>query len=438
MAEPLVSSAKQNRILKALSSQEFDRLIDDLELVNLPQGTVLYEPGQDMAFAYFPTTCIVSLMFSTGTGASSELAMIGNDGLVGIPLVLGGETTTHRVLVQTYGQAYRLRSDVMSWELEQDGNLRRLCLCYAQALMTQMAQSAVCNRHHPVAQQLSCWLLLCLDRLRGNQLDITQEQISNILGVRRESITDAAGKLQTAGLINYHRGHITVTDRPGLELQVCECYRVIKAEYDRLFELNPGSLPLKRARPNPATLRRRAEVRLQQIQPTVPSTPMEAETLLYELQVHQIELEMHNEELRQAYDEADNLREKYADIYDFAPVSYFTLNDQGVILQLNLAGAILLGIKRSQNGHYRFAASVTQACLPAFNRFLAEVLTGKSKRNCEITLMATGQLRELFVRIEAVADEGGRECRMVVIDVHSARKVQRLPYVPDSVAAARA
>lgn len=412
---------RQNRILAALPDAEYLRLVDDLELVALHLGQVLYESGDPLDYLYFPTTCIVSLVYTTENGSSAELAMTGNDGLVGIPLVLGGETTTHKVVVQSEGGAYRLRAEIVIWELDQHGSLLHLALRYAQALMTQMAQSVVCNRHHTVDQQLCRWLLLSLDQLPGNQLNMTQELIANMLGVRREGVTEAAGKLQAAGLIHYSRGHITVTDRPGLEQRVCECYSVVRSEYDRLFQLAPTIESRNRVRPNPATLRRRAETRLKQAQPVEPNTSWDTARLMHELQVHQIELEMHNDELRHAYDEADALRAKYADIYDFAPVAYITLDAQGVVLQLNLAAAILLGIKRSHKNRYRFAASVKEAFRAPFNEFLATVLEGEGREHLEIALEASPHRPETMVRLEAVRDEDGRECRMVAIDIGADR-----------------
>ncbi|MBS1157829.1 MAG: hypothetical protein H6R15_248 [Proteobacteria bacterium] len=425
MPSTILPSPKLNRILAALPVSEFARLEDDLEMVTLPLGKVLFNAGDSLEFVYFPTTCIVSLVFATENGSSAELAMTGNDGLVGIPLVLGGETTTHKVVVQGAGDAYRLRSEVIGWELDQGGTLQRLCLSYAQALMTQMAQSVVCNRHHAVDQQLCRWLLLSLDLMDGNQINMTQELIAGMLGVRREAVTEAAGKLQAAGLIQYRRGHITITDRPGLEARACECYGVVRSEYERLFHLLPANLPKSRHRPNPATLRQRAEARLQQSELPTPATPWDNERMLHELQVHQVELEMHNEELRHAYGEADALREKYADIYDFAPVGYFTLDAHGVILQLNLAGAILLGVKRSMHGRYRFAAAIKPESLLTFKNFHAEVLDNKCKRHCEIVLAATEQRPEAVVRIEAVPDESSRECRMVVIDITAEKEATR-------------
>ncbi|PKO31824.1 MAG: hypothetical protein CVU34_16680 [Betaproteobacteria bacterium HGW-Betaproteobacteria-7] len=419
-----LQNPRQNRILAALTANDYGRLQDDLELVTLKLGQVLYESGDSLSHVYFPTTCIVSLVFTTSKGSSAELAITGNDGLVGIPLVLGGETTTHRAVIQSAGTAYRLRMEIMRWELDQGGDLQHLALRYTQALMTQMAQSVVCNRHHSVDQQLCRWLLLSLDRLQGNQLNMTQELIGNMLGVRREAVTEAAGKLQAADLIHYSRGHITITDRPGIEARACECYAVVKSEYDRLFQLSPATRLKARSRPNPETLRQRAEVRFRQSAPEEPKTQWDYVQLVHELQVHQIELEMHNEELRHAYDEADGLRDRYADIYDFAPVGYFTLDRNGVIIDMNLAGSILLGIKGSQKGRHRFAAHVADEDLEAFNRYCSDVLQARQKMHCELALLPTQYRPAAWVRVEGVPDEGGEECRLVVLDITAARQAE--------------
>ena len=416
MPSTLTCNPKQNRILGALPANEYERIHDDLELVQLELGQLLYESGDSLSHIYFPITCLASLIFTTSKGATAELAIIGNDGLVGIPLVLGGDTTTHRVVVQSAGAAYRARVEVIRWELDQGGEFQHLALRFTQALMTQMAQSIVCNRHHSVDQQLCRWLLLSLDRLPGNQLDMTQELIANMLGVRREAVTEAAGKLQAAGLIEYSRGHITARDRPGLEARSCECYATVKAEYDRIFLMHPALRAVDRPRPNPATLRKRAEARFLQTDFSVPTTAWEKAQLVHELQVHQIELEMQNEELHHAYEEADALRARYADIYDFAPVAYFTLDPLGVILDTNLAGAILLGIKGSQRARFRFAAFVSDDTLDTFNQFLDDMLDAKHRMTCECTLSANAQRPEITVTIQAVLDETGRECRMVVMD----------------------
>lgn len=226
---------KQNRLLATLPALDYERLLPDLELVPLPLGSAIYEAGGRLGYVYFPTSAIISLLYVMEDGSSAEIALAGNEGLVGIALFMGGETTPSRAVVQSAGHGYRLRAAVLKKEFDRGGMLQQLALRYTQALITQMAQTAVCNRHHSVEQQLCRWLLLSLDRLSSNQLSMTQELIANMLGVRREGVTEAAGKLQKAGLIRYSRGHITVLDRPMLEKRVCECYAVVKKEMDRLL-----------------------------------------------------------------------------------------------------------------------------------------------------------------------------------------------------------
>jgi len=225
----------QNDLLAALPAADYQRLLPDLELVPLPLGMVVYESGGKLDYVHFPTDCIVSLLYVMKDGASAEIAVVGHEGLVGVALFMGGESTTSRAVVQSAGSAYRLPSKVLKSEFEHSGPLQHLLLRYTQALITQMAQTAVCNRHHSVEQQLCRWLLLSLDRLPSNEVSMTQELIANMLGVRREGVTEAAGKLQTAGLIQYNRGHINVLDRKKLEERVCECYAVVKRESDRLL-----------------------------------------------------------------------------------------------------------------------------------------------------------------------------------------------------------
>src|SRR5207247_6157620 len=225
----------QNRLLAALPAADFARLQPHLELVSLPLGWAVYEAGGTQGYVYFPIDSIVSLLYVMEDGSSAEIAVSGNEGLVGISLFMGGETTPSRAVVQSAGQAYRLRAKMLKSEFEFGGALQHLLLRYTQALITQMAQTAVCNRHHSIEQQLCRWLLLSLDRLPSNELVMTQELIANMLGVRREGVTEAAGKLQDAGVIRYARGHIEVLNRRKLEARVCECYATVKKEYDRLL-----------------------------------------------------------------------------------------------------------------------------------------------------------------------------------------------------------
>lgn len=228
-------SPRQNHLLNALPAEDYKRIAAHLELVPLTLGDILYEPGIRLRYVYFPTTAIVSLLYVMEDGASAEIAIVGNEGILGISLFMGGETTPSRAVVQSAGYGYRLRAQLLKDEFGRFGPFLRLLLRYTQALITQMAQTAVCNRHHSVDQQLCRWLLLSLDRLASRELSMTQELIANMLGVRREGVTEAAGKLQDAGLIHYRRGRITVLDRPRLEARSCECYQVVKTEFDRLL-----------------------------------------------------------------------------------------------------------------------------------------------------------------------------------------------------------
>lgn len=225
----------QNFLLNALPTDEFERLQPSLELIKMKLGEVLYESGGKMPYVYFPTDCIVSMLYVMENGSSAEIAVVGKEGIVGVALFMGGGSMPNRAVVQSAGYAYRMRNQVFMQEFNRYAKLMHLLLRYTQALITQMAQTAVCNRHHSVDQQLCRWLLLSLDRLSTKELTMTQELIANMLGVRREGVTEAAGKLQQAGLIVYSRGHITVLDRPGLEDRVCECYQVVKSEFDRLL-----------------------------------------------------------------------------------------------------------------------------------------------------------------------------------------------------------
>jgi CRP-like cAMP-binding protein len=232
---PETHHPEQNHILAALPPAERERLFPHLQLVPMPLGKVLYESGEVLRHVYFPTDSIVSLLYVMEDGASAEISVIGNEGVIGVALFMGGETTPSRSIVQSAGSAYRLTGQRLKEEFNRHGEMLHLLLRYTQALLTQMAQTAVCNRHHSVEQQLCRWLLLSLDRLSSNQLTMTQELIANMLGVRREGVTEGAGKLQSLGVIEYSRGQITVLDRPKLEEMCCECYAVVKKENDRLL-----------------------------------------------------------------------------------------------------------------------------------------------------------------------------------------------------------
>jgi CRP-like cAMP-binding protein len=232
---------QHNHLLAALSPVERERLYPHLELVPMPLGKVLYESGDRLRHVYFPIDSVVSLLYVMADGASAEISVVGNEGLIGVALFMGGETTPSRAIVQIAGHAYRLIGQQIKQEFHRDGGMQLLLLRYTQALLTQMAQTAVCNRHHSLDQQLCRWLLLSLDRLTSNHLTMTQELIANMLGVRREGVTEAASKLQKLGVIRYSRGEITVLDRQKLERLCCECYAVVKRETDRLLPRPPNS-----------------------------------------------------------------------------------------------------------------------------------------------------------------------------------------------------
>ena len=232
---PSIHNPNQNHLLAALPAADFQRLAAHLELAPMPLGEYLYEPGEQMRYAYFPTTTIVSLHYVTESGASAETAGVGNEGVVGVALFMGGDTTPSSAVVQTAGHAYRLEGRLLKQEFNRAGFMQRLLLRYTQALMTQMSQTAACNQHHTLEQRLCRWLLLTLDRVSSQELVMTQELVASMLGVRREGITEAAGNLQRAGFIQYRRGHISVLKRSGLETSTCECYAVVKKEMDRLL-----------------------------------------------------------------------------------------------------------------------------------------------------------------------------------------------------------
>ena len=237
---PTTSDPRTNQLLAALPQAEWQRWQLLLEAVAMPLGHVLYEPGASLSHVYFPASAIVSLLYVMENGASAEIAVVGNEGIVGVSLFMGGESTPGRAVVQSAGNGFRLRAQIVKDEFNRAGPVLHLLLRYTQALITQMAQTAVCNRHHTLDQQLCRWLLLSLDRLPDNELVMTQELIANMLGVRREGVTEAAHRLQQSGLIRYTRGRISVLDRAGLEKRTCECYAVVKKEYDRLLPHKPA------------------------------------------------------------------------------------------------------------------------------------------------------------------------------------------------------
>jgi len=373
MCYPVVESARQNRILAGIPLSHYVRLSEHLKPVDLVAGQVICESGEVSEFVYFPTTCTTSLISHTADGDSSELAMTGRDGMVGVGWVLGHGSMNHRVVVQCAGRAYRMPADVFQLELTRCPALQQLALCYVQALMTQMSQSIVCIGHHSVSERLCHWLLFNHDAVCSDQLQVTHETIAHMLGVRRESITQALGKLQSAGWVASGRGKINILDRNGLIDSVCECFSLVSSEIQRLYE--------------------RMDFDTEDAMPTDACHALPDGTA----------------------DQA--LLQKYQDAYDFAPVGFVSLDPQGRVLHTNLAGAIMLDIQRSQ----RSASPLVEFMKPddraVFLDFHQEVLSGKCRRYCEVTLCATDHRAEMVVRIDATLDEMGEECRLVLIDV---------------------
>ncbi|MEE4279832.1 MAG: helix-turn-helix domain-containing protein [Halieaceae bacterium] len=423
-SQPVYPSApepehRKNRILAGMFDADFARLADEFEVVPLAVGQVLYEPGKCIDHVYFPITGIVSLIFSNADGASTELAITGKDGVVGLPILLGSESTNHSAVVQGAGSACRLRSHVVTWEIERGSSLRPLLMSYFQALVTLIAQGVFCNRHHTIEQQLCRRLLLSHDQLDGGTVNMTQESIANMLGVRREGVTEAAGKLQAARLISYSRGRITILDRKGIEDRVCECYAVVRAEYVRLFAIKPGSHLAGGRRTNPVVLRKHAEALLVAGPGLAEQDDWDSARRIHELQVHQIELEMQNAALHEAYDEVDTLRALYTDIYEFMPVAYVTIDALGAITQINTAAAILLGLKRADCKGHTFETSLTGPGCHRFAVFLRQVLEGRTAKHCEVTLKHTILRPAMAVQLEGVADEEGLYCRVVILPMES-------------------
>lgn len=378
MSYPMNESARQNRILAGVPLSHYARMVEHLKLVDLVAGQVIGESGEHLDFVYFPTTCTTSLISHTADGDSSELAMTGRDGMVGVSLVLGSDSMNHRAVVQCAGQAYRMPADIFQHELNHCRELQQLALCYVQALMTQMAQSIVCIGHHSVSERLCYWLLFNREALSSDQLKITHEMIANMLGVRRESITQALGKLQSAGLVASGRGRINIMDSDGLKHHVCECFSLVTSETQRLYA-RVENLPVSDFEPD-----------------TRERTPARTD---------------------------HELLHKYQDAYDFAPVGFVSLNRLGQVIQTNLTGAIMLDIQRSQRSPGALVEFMKPEDRAPFLEFHNEVLSGKCRRYCEVTLSETDHRAEMVVRIDATLNEEGDECRLVMIDVTQEKKL---------------
>jgi CRP-like cAMP-binding protein len=373
----LGSNPRRNLILGALSEQNFATIFPSLEVVSLHSGQVIYQGGDALHHVYFPTTCTASLLSTTVEGETAELALTGRHGIIGVPLVLGAMSMANSVQIQSSGQACRMSAEHFLHALKVCEQLNQLALSYVQSLMTQMAQSIVCSRHHSVSERLSQWMLLNADGLEASEIAVTHETIAHMLGVRRESVTQAAGKLQAAGSIRNSRGKILIENRERLLQSVCECYARVKldaAQYARrLAQLSDSA----------------SRSKTQYVVAVQASKPDPAQC-------------------------AD--LQKYVDAYDFAPVGFATLDMRGHVMQTNLSGAIMLDIQRSQCQHTPFIDFLDEKSKMPFLTFHEEVLRGQCRRFCVVDLKPTAHRSAMTLRIDATSDESGEENRMVMID----------------------
>lgn len=394
-------SGGENAILAALSAAERDAITPHLERVSLSPGQVLCQPGMVLQHVVFPLSCSLSWVSHTEDGESAELALVGRDGLIGLPLVLGGLAMQHTVQVQCGGHALRMGADVFARLMDSHPRLNKLAMLYLQRQMAQMAQSIVCSRHHAVSERLSHWLLSNAEAAQRTELHVTHETISHMLGVRRESVTQAAGRFQAAGWLGNSRGKISLKDLDGLRSMACECQARSQAESKRYLQqlAQLAQQPNGHGDAHPAQLAWAAL-------PDRPGDAAQQPLPPYGLS--------HEED---SASPADGVLQKYIDAYDFAPVGFVTLDAQGQVLQTNLAGAIMLDIPRSQCQQHLFAEFLDGASQSTFARFHHEVLGGQCRRHCVVQLTPTQHRGALQVRIDATADEWGAENRMVLIDV---------------------
>jgi CRP-like cAMP-binding protein len=367
----------RNQMLAALSDDNYAAVKGSLEPVNLSAGQVIYESGSALQHVYFPTTCTASLLTSTIDGETAEVALTGRNGFIGVPLVLGATSMENSVQVLCSGQAFRMSAERFLSLLRDGDQLQNLAMSYVQSLMMQMAQSIVCSRHHSVSERLSQWMLRNSDGLDSHELVVTHETIAHLLGVRRESVTQAAGKLQSAGWIRNSRGKIAIQNRAGLLQSVCECYDRIKADSEQYAH------------------------RLEEL----------SERPSYNGAQYVMHLEADAAHLGQ-----QDLQ-KYVDVYDFAPVGFVTLNKQGLVTQTNLSAAIMLDVQRSQCQYKPFIGFLDEPSRNVFMAFHHEVLSGQCRRFCVVSMPATAHRSAMALRIDATADESGEENRMVLIDL---------------------
>ena len=390
MSYPMLDSPRHNRMLAALPLEHYTRLAEQLTPVDWQAGQFIGQSGKPVEHVYFPTTCTVSLVSTTRDGETSELALVGRDGLLGVSLILGGETMNHRSMVQSSGRAWRMGAADFQQELRVNPALHQLALGHVQALLIQMAQSIVCSRHHAISQRLSFWLLTSLEALSSDHLRVTHENIASMLGVRRESVTQALGKFQADGWVSNSRGKITIHDRAGLASQVCECFGIVQSETRRIFE------------------------RMGQLDGGSSAYGSTARTVALPLGDGVVQTQVQDHEW---VEDGQALLQKYQDVYDFAPVGMASLDERGRVIGTNLAGAILLGLQRSNHTQPMFTSLLDDGSCEVFMAFHQEVLSGKCRRHCEVSLPASGHRAQVVLRLDATTDESGQEVRLVMADI---------------------
>lgn len=386
-------SARSNRMLGALPMTDYLSLAPHLEPVQVQAGQVMQNAGGGCTHALFPVDCAVTLVSATRDGEMSELALIGREGVVGLPAFLGAPTTALQSVVLRPGLAYRLPAPVFAQSLQGCGTMQAMALRYVQNLMLQMAQGVVCSLHHSVLQRLSTWLLYHHTVTASDQVRATHETIAHMLGVRRESITQAAGLLQQAGCVSTSRGRITILDPLVLREHVCECFAMVEADHRHLWQAPHNDLPV----------------------------------WCDDGQSSPIALSDGSSDALSVSENGGRDGDRYADIYDFAPVGLLSVDGQGRLIEANMAAAIQLGISRSQCAQYRFTDFLQPTSRATFEAFHREVLSGKCRRHCELRLMPASHRPSAVVRLDAVVDESGQENRMVMVDVSDSHRISGMP-----------
>jgi len=416
---------RQNRILRAVKARDFMRLEHELELVEFTHGEKIYEAGDAVKFLYFPVTLVASILATDIDGESTSLAIVGNEGVLGFTVACGADHTPYSAMAISGGAAFRLRRELADWEFDQHASLFWLVLKYGEAAAFNYAQTALCNQHHTVQQRLCGWLLDVTGRSGQDDVAMTQASLAAQLGVRREAVSETAGELQACGILRYSRGQVTILDPKGLQDRACSCRNAGKKHWQDASSRLTQSHWHYRMRPNPMTTRRLAEERAKLTLDNLPNSVPEVRKLVEELEVGKHLLELHMAELTESYAEANKLRHRYSDLYDFAPVAYATVDQSGVIRRINLAGAILLKLKRSEIQRHRLMDSIMPDQCEKFSAFLQRLIVAPEHRRLEVELRPNGRDLVTTVLIDGVVDENGNDCQLAITDITERKVLER-------------